>query len=41
MIRWRSLPATEPDDQDRSMRLVEWALAVVAAAAAAALAFIR
>jgi hypothetical protein len=41
MIRRTSLPAAEPDDQEHSMRLVEWALALVAVVAAAALALLR
>jgi hypothetical protein len=41
MIRHSSLPTTEPDVDDRSMRLVEWAMAIVAVVAAGVLAFIR
>jgi hypothetical protein len=41
MIRRSSLPAAQPDDQEHSMRFLEWALALLAAAAAAALTFLR
>jgi hypothetical protein len=41
MIRQTMVTATDTDVDDRSMRLVEWALALVAAIAAGVLAFIR
>jgi hypothetical protein len=41
MIRQTTLPTAEPDAEDRSMRIVEYALAFVAALAAGVLAFIR
>jgi hypothetical protein len=41
MIRQTTLPTTEPDVEDRSMRLVEYAMAFAAVLAAAVLAFIR
>jgi hypothetical protein len=41
MIRQTMVTATETEVDDRSMRLVEWALALVAAIAAGVLAFIR
>jgi hypothetical protein len=41
MIRQTGLPATEADAEDRSMRVVEYALALVAVIAAGILAFIR
>jgi len=41
MIRRRSLPAAQPDGQEGSMRLLEWALAVLAVVAAAALTLLR
>jgi len=40
MIRQRSIPATR-QDQDRSMRVVEYAMAFVAIVVAAVLALIR
>ena len=41
MIRQTTLPATESDVEDRSMRLVEWAMALTAVLAAGILAFLR
>jgi hypothetical protein len=41
MIRQTGLQATETDVEDRSMRVVEYAMAVVALLAAGVLAFIR
>ncbi|HEY8631550.1 MAG TPA: hypothetical protein VIL50_00240 [Candidatus Limnocylindrales bacterium] len=41
MIRHTTVRATETEVEDRSMRVVEWAMALVAAFAAAILAFIR
>lgn len=41
MIRQTTLPTTESDVEDRSMRLVEWGMALVAVLAAGVLAFIR
>jgi hypothetical protein len=41
MIRQTAIPATESDVEDRSMRLVEYAMAFVAVLAAGILAFIR
>jgi hypothetical protein len=41
MIRPTVLSATEPTVEDRSMRIVEYAMAVVALLTAALLAFIR
>ena len=41
MIRQTILPATESDVEDRSMRLVEWGMALVAVLAAGVLALIR
>jgi hypothetical protein len=41
MIRQRSIATPEPDDEDRSMRVVEYTLAFVAAAIAGILAFLR
>ena len=41
MIRQPALPTAESDVEDRSMRLVEYALAFVAVLAAGVLAFIR
>lgn len=40
MIRQRSIPAPR-EDQDRSMRLVEYAMAFIAIVVAGALAFLR
>jgi len=40
MIRQRSIPATH-QEQDRSMRVIEYAMAFVAIIVAGALAFIR
>jgi hypothetical protein len=41
MIRLQLLPATEAPEEERSMRVVEWILALVAMFVAAVLAFIR
>jgi hypothetical protein len=41
MIRRTALPTTESDDDDHSMRVVEYVLAVVAVVAAGILAFLR
>lgn len=41
MMRQSALPATEVDRDDRSMRVVEWVMALVAAVAAGVLAFIH
>jgi hypothetical protein len=41
MIRQTALPTTESDVEDRSMRLVEYVMAIVAVLAAGILAFIR
>jgi hypothetical protein len=42
MIRQTALPTTPSEvDEDRSMRVVEWALALIAAIAAGILVFIR
>jgi len=41
MIRQTSLQATETDVEDRSMRLIEYAMAFIALLAAGALAFLR
>ena len=41
MIRQTALPPTESGVEDRSMRVVEYALAVVAVLAAGALALLR
>lgn len=41
MIRQTGLPIPETEVEDRSMRLIEYALAFVAVIAAGALAFIR
>ena len=41
MIRQSALPTTESDVEDRSMRVVEYALAFVAALVAGVLAFVR
>lgn len=40
MIRQRSIPAAR-EDQDRSMRVVEYAMAFIAIVVAGALAFLR
>jgi hypothetical protein len=40
MIRHRSIPTTRPDD-DHSMQIVEYAMAIVAFVAAGILAFVR
>lgn len=41
MLRQSTLPPTDVDHEDRSMRIVEWVLAAAAALAAGVLAFIR
>ena len=41
MLRHSALPSTEFDRDDRSMRVVEWVLALVAVIAAGVLAFVR
>jgi hypothetical protein len=41
MIRQAIVTATETDVDDRSMRVLEWALALIAVIAAGVLAFIR
>jgi len=41
MIRLQILPATESTEEERSMRVVEWILALVAMIVAGVLAFIR
>ncbi|MEA2518759.1 MAG: hypothetical protein QOF49_839 [Chloroflexota bacterium] len=41
MIRPTALPATESNVEDRSMRIVEYAMAAVAVATAAILAFLH
>jgi hypothetical protein len=41
MIRQTTLPATESDGEDRSMRFIEYGLAFLAFIAAGALALIR
>jgi hypothetical protein len=41
MIRPTAVPTTESDVEDRSMRVVEYALAFVAAVVAGILAFVR
>jgi hypothetical protein len=41
MIRQTMVAATDTEVEDRSMRLVEWAMALIAAIAAGILAFIR
>jgi hypothetical protein len=41
MIRQTIVTATETDADDRSMRVLEWALALIAVIAAGVLAFIR
>ena len=41
MIRPTALPTTESDIDDRSMRVVEYAMALVAALTAGILAFLR
>jgi hypothetical protein len=41
MLRQPVLPTTEVDPDDRSMRVVEWVLAFVAAVAAGVLTFVR
>ena len=41
MLRHPALATTDVDREDRSMRVVEWALALMAAVAAGVLAFVR
>ena len=41
MFRLQILPASDSAEEDRSMRVVEWILALVALIAAGVLAFIR
>jgi len=41
MLRQPALPTADADPDDRSMRVVEWVLALVAAFAAGVLAFVR
>lgn len=41
MIRHTALGTTDTEIEDRSMRVVEWAMALIAAIAAGVLAFIR
>jgi hypothetical protein len=41
MIRQQTAATTEPEIDDRSMRVVEWVIALIAAVAAGVLAFIR
>jgi hypothetical protein len=41
MFRETTTSAAESDVDDRSMRIVEWAMAVIAVVAAGVLAFIR
>jgi hypothetical protein len=41
MLRQPALPTTEIDHDDRSMRIVEWVLALAAAVAAGVLTFVR
>ena len=41
MIHQTTVATTDPEVEDRSMRLVEWALALIAAIAAGVPAFIR
>src|SRR3954449_8454171 len=41
MVRPSAVPTTRPDAEDRSMRVIEYALAFVAAAVAGVLAFLR
>lgn len=41
MIRLQLLPAADSPEEERSMRVVEWVLAVVAMIVAGVLAFIR
>jgi hypothetical protein len=41
MIRNTTISVTDSEIEDRSMRVVEWAMALIAAIAAGVLAFIR
>ncbi|HET7029820.1 MAG TPA: hypothetical protein VFI34_04880 [Candidatus Limnocylindrales bacterium] len=41
MLRQPAFPTTDVDRDDRSMRVVEWVLALAAAVAAGVLAFVR
>jgi hypothetical protein len=41
MIRQTTVAVTDSEIEDRSMRVVEWAMALIAAIAAGVLAFIR
>lgn len=41
MLRHSTLSTTNVDHDDRSMRIVEWVLALVAAATAGVLTFVR
>jgi hypothetical protein len=41
MIRHTTVATTDTEVEDRSMRLIEWAMALIAAVAAGVLAFIR
>ena len=41
MLRHSALPTTDIDPDDRSMRIVEWVLALAAAFAAGVLTFVR
>ncbi len=41
MIRQTALPTTESDVEDRSMRVMEYAMALIAALTAGILAFLR
>ena len=41
MLRHTTLTAAESDVEDRSMRVVEWVMALVAVVAAGVLAFVR
>jgi hypothetical protein len=41
MIRRISLPLADPEVEDPSMRMVEWAMALIAVVAAGVLALIR
>ncbi len=41
MIRHTTVATTDTEIEDRSMRVIEWAMALIAAVAAGVLAFIR
>jgi|RhiMetStandDraft_4_1073278.scaffolds.fasta_scaffold960579_1 hypothetical protein len=41
MLRQTTITTTEPDVEDRSMRVVEYLMALIAAVAAGVLAFVR